>query len=298
MISAVIHTYNEEKNIQRCLSSLNWVDEIVIIDMKSNDKTQELARPFKPRIYEHPYLGFADPARNFAIQKARGKWILMVDADEEIPLSLSHRLRQLISNNDINYYRLPRKNIIFDKWIKHTGWWPDYQIRFFKKGTVNWTDKVHGIPQTKGNGFNLPPQEELSIIHYNYSTIEQYMEKMNRYTTLASKELYVANVHFSPALLSTSMTKEFLTRYFAWQGYKDGLHGLVLSLLQSFTELVIYLKLWELEGFKKEQLTFLDVGKLIKKDYEEKKSWLTHLEIRSSSNILNSLFIKLKNRLF
>ena len=125
MISVIVHTYNEEKNIDRCLNALSWADEIVMIDMGSKDKTIQEAQKYNTTIYQHPYTHFVEPARNFGISKAKYEWVLIVDADEEIPKTLSRFLQKASNENIFDYYRIPRKNIIFGKWIKHTGWWPE-----------------------------------------------------------------------------------------------------------------------------------------------------------------------------
>src|SRR3989344_5243345 len=275
MISAVIHTYNEETNIEDCLSSLNWTDEKIVVDMGSTDKTTQKAKRFGVKVHTFPYMGFADPARNFGLGQVKGDWVIVLDADERISKSLAEfLLQQTQKNTDIDYFRIPRKNIIFSKWIKHTGWWPDYQIRFFKKGAVSWSNKIHGVPITKGKGTDLDPIEKLSIIHYNYQSIEQYLNRLNRYTSIFAKELFLENQRFLLRDLFEKPSREFVNRFFVGEGFKDGVHGLALSFLQSFSELITYLKLWELEKFREEKISLLDTDKYLGKEYELKHFWL------------------------
>lgn len=297
MISAVVHTYNEEKNIERCLSSLSFTNEIVIIDMGSTDKTCQIAASYKAKIYPHPYTGFVEPARNFGIGKAKNGWILIVDADEEIPKSLAKYLLEASQKEDYDYFRIPRKNLVFGKWIRHTGWYPDYQIRFFKKGNVTWTEKIHGVPETKGKGFDIKTEEPLSIIHYNYQSLEQFLERLNRYTNIAAKEMYLSNKHFQVNNLFEAPVKEFINRYFVWEGYRDGLHGLALSLLQSFSEVVTCLKLWELEKFKEEKVTLADIDKMLTVEYRLKKFHLTETELKKEESGWRKLILRLKRKL-
>ncbi len=297
MISAVVHTYNEEKNIERCLSSLSWVDEIVVIDMGSVDKTLEIAGNYKAKIHNHSYTGFVEPARNFGIEKAKGDWIIIVDADEEIPLNLSHYLSLEVKDPKYDFYRISRKNIIFGRWIKRSGWWPDYQIRFFKKGKVRWTEKIHGIPFTSGVGTDIDASEELSISHYNYQNLDQYIERLNRYTSIAAKELFLTNKRFYLHNLIDSPTKEFINRFFVWEGYKDGIHGLALSLLQSFSELVVYLKLWELEKYKETHLELSAIGQLMDGEYKQKNYWFTETSLKETSGIIKKLLLKIKRKI-
>ena len=298
MISAVIHTFNEEKNIQRCLESLSFVDEIIVIDMHSSDKTCEEAQKYKTKIFKHNYTGYVEPARNFGISKAEGDWILILDADEEIPQTLAVFLRKSADLNTSDYFRIPRKNIIFHKWMKHAGWWPDYQVRFFKRGMVSWNDKIHGIPLTKGKGEDIEENEDFSIIHHNYQSIGQYLERMNRYTGVASKQLYEEGYKILKDDLFKKPLDEFVSRFFQRGGYLDGLHGLALSLLQSVSELVIYLKLWELEKYKEEKITLENIEYNFKEEYRIKQYWLNSTMLKSSKNLLQKTILKAKRKFY
>lgn len=136
-ISVVINTLNEEDNLPRALASVKkFADEIVVVDMKSDDKTVDIAKKAGAKVYEYKRIGYVEPARNFAIGKATGKWILIIDADEQLPGSLVKELKKIVKNPSANYYRLPRKNLIFGKWVKHSRWWPDYNIRFFQPSLI------------------------------------------------------------------------------------------------------------------------------------------------------------------
>ena len=132
-LSIALITLNEEANIERCLSSLkSFADEIILVDMGSTDQTLQKAKEFSAKIFTHPYTGFVEPARNYALDKTQGDWVFLIDADEELPKTLKLLLKELIREKSKSFYRVPRKNIIFGRWIKHAYWWPDYQIRFFK----------------------------------------------------------------------------------------------------------------------------------------------------------------------
>lgn len=136
-ISAVLVVKNEEKNLERALKSLNFVDEIIVFDMHSSDQTKKIAQQFTNKVFSTPKdFGYADPARNLALSKAKGEWLLALDADEEISPSLAKKIKELIKNQETDVYFIPRKNLIFGKAIEHSGWWPDFQARLFKKGMV------------------------------------------------------------------------------------------------------------------------------------------------------------------
>ncbi len=269
-ISVVINAFNEEQNIERALESVKWASEVVVCDMNSTDKTAEVAKKKGAKVFYHKTVGFVEPARNFAISKATGDWILILDADEEIPQSLSKRLQELVKKKiTSDFVEIPRKNIIFNKWIQNTGWWPDYQIRFFRKGSVHWNNKIHSKPDTKGAGLTLDSEEKLAILHNNYQTVALYLDRMNRYTEIQAEDLVKSGYRFNWHDIFEKPFTEFLSRYFANYGYKDGLHGLSLSLLQGFSFLVVYLKVWQKTEFKEQDLeikSFEDQAKKIGQD--------------------------------
>lgn len=297
-ISAIINTYNEEKRLPRALASLKgFANEIVVVDMMSTDATREIAKKFGARVFKHKKISFVEPARNFAIQKAKYDWVIILDADEEIPEVLKIFLKQEIKKPRASYYRISRKNVIFGKWIKHTGWWPDFNIRFFKKGTVSWNQLIHSVPVTTGIGFDLPSSEEYSIRHKAYSSIEEYLTRMNRYTSVQARELNRKNIEFVWANLITKPLSEFLRRFFAEEGFKDGVHGLALSLLQAFSELTIYIKLWQKQNFKKRKLDLVGVESELEKAGDEINWWLEESKIRISKNIFRKLWLKILRRL-
>jgi (heptosyl)LPS beta-1,4-glucosyltransferase len=296
-VSVIINTFNEEENLPRALSSAKLLaDEIVVVDMKSDDKTVEIAKKGGAKVYQYKRVGYVEPARNFAISKATGDWIFILDADEEIPKTLVKRLRRLVKSGKGDYYRIPRKNIIFGKWMKHSRWWPDMNIRFFKKGKVTWNEVIHSVPLTKGKGVDLEAKEDLAIIHHNYQTITQYLERMNRYTTIQAKLLINEDYRFIWKDLIKKPLSEFLSRYFAGEGYKDGLHGLAVSLLQAFSEIVVYLKIWEKEKFLEQAITINEIANQIGEAEAETNWWLTEALIRTRGFLL-SFPLRVKRKL-
>ncbi len=212
-ISAVINTLNEEKNIERAIKSLSFVDEILVCDMYSDDKTVEIAKKLGAKIVYHKRTGYVEPARNFAISKVTGDWVLILDADEEITEKLAKELREMANKPLVSdYVRIPRKNIIFGRWMRASKWWPDYNIRFFKKGNVKWSGKIHIPPDVTGQGLDLPEKEELAILHHHYDDISQFVDRLNRYTTIQAKELVKSGYKFSWQDLIIKPTGEFLGR--------------------------------------------------------------------------------------
>jgi len=287
-ISVVVNTLNEEKNLPRALSSIrDFADEIVVCDMYSEDKTLEMAKKFGAKIFKHKRTNFVEPARNFAINCAQGDYILVLDADEEIPKSLTKELKRIAKENIFDYVLIPRKNIIFGKWIQYSRWWPDYLVRFFKKGKVSWRDKIHSEPIAKGKEFKLSASEENAIIHHHYFSLNQYLERMIRYSQIQAEELVTEGYQFVWSDLIKKPLGEFLSRFFAGEGYKDGVHGLILAFLQAFSVFLVYAFVWEKKGFEKEEIS--GVFNEIEKSLKEIKFWLVQKEKNPLLRIIKRL---------
>jgi (heptosyl)LPS beta-1,4-glucosyltransferase len=294
-ISVVINTLNEEKNLPRAVASVkSFADEIIVVDMESTDKTVEVAKSLGAKVFTHKKTGYVEPARNFALRQAHGLWLFVLDADEEVPQGLALQIQKITKNPKSDYFRIPRKNIIFGHWMKHSRWWPDYNIRFFKKGTVSWNEIIHAVPMTQGVGDDVEAKEDYAIIHHNYDSLEQYIERINRYTSqhaiLKIKEGY----KFSWKDVITRPSNEFLSRYFFGEGYKDGLHGLALSLLQAFSELAVYLKIWQKEKFIEQNPTIGEVTSLIKETEKELHYWQADAMVKGGGGFFQKIRRKLK----
>lgn len=298
-ISAVVNTRNEAENIFDCLKNLKFCDEIVVVDMESTDNTKEIAKEFTDRIYDHKAVGYVEPARNFAINKAVGEWILIIDADERAPKTLGAKLIEIADKNEVDFVRIPRKNLVFGQWLQHSRWWPDYNIRFFKKGSVEWQDEIHSVPVTYGTGINLADDPGMALEHHHYDSVDEYFTRALRYSGQQAKELIDSGYKFDPADLVTKPIGEFLSRFFAGEGYKDGLHGLVMALLQFFSILLVYLKVWQSEGhtsIKERDFTPLWQKIFIEKS-KEFRYWLLTVRIQASRSKTGTFFLKLLRRL-
>ncbi len=294
-ISAVITAISgEEKYLDSCLASVkNFVDEIVIIDMSEGDEISKIGKKFKARVIKHEFVNYVEPVRNFGISKATSDWILILDPDEEIGLQLVTRLKEIIKEDEADYVRIPRENIVFKKVLRHARWWPDYNIRFFKKGKVSWDEVIHAVPMTEGNGFDLEAKNELAIIHHHYESIEQFIERMNRYTSVQAK-LKSKDYDFNPIDLISRPSAEFLSRYFAAEGYKDGIHGLALSALQAISELILYLKIWQLAGFKDENLNINKVVEELENTKKEFNYWENDTKVKEGGGLIPRIKRKLR----
>ncbi len=294
-ISAVINTLNEEKNIERAIKSVKWADEIVVVDMESVDDTVKIAKKLGANVFNHKKMGFVEPARNFAIEKTNGDWVLILDADEEIPQTLAEKLQEIASQNSVDYVEIPRKNVIFGKWMKESMWWPDLNIRFFKKGKVIWSNKIHSKPKTSGQGLKLEVKEEFAITHHHYVSLDQYLERLFRYTKIQAEELYADGTKFKWTDLLEKPLIEFLSRFFANRGFEDGLHGLSLGLLQAFSQLIVYLRIWELEKFRQEEIQLKELKNLTAKQSKDIGYWYKFSNL--SKNPIKRIIQKARNKL-
>lgn len=285
-LSVVVNAQDEERDLPSCLASVKTLaDETIVIDQSSIDNTAQIAKRAGAKVVSHERVKYVELARNFGISKAVNGWVLILDPDEEITSALSQRIKAIIKDPQADYYRIPRKNIIFGKWIKHALWWPDYQVRLFKKGKVSWPEIIHSVPMTTGIGIDLPEEEDLAILHHNYNSIDQYLEKMNRYTSIQSELLHKDGKKFEWVDLINKPFNEFVRRYFGSAGYKDGVHGLSLSLLQAFSELVIYLKLWQINKFEDKQIRLNELSELINKKDKEYQYWQNDSLYSETKNI-------------
>ncbi len=239
-LSVIVITLNEEKNIEECLRSVHWADEIIVIDSESTDKTVELAKKFTQNIFQlKESYGIK---RNFGIEKANGEWILWVDADEKISDELRIEIQQTIIQNKFDAYFISRKSFFINKFIKHCGWYPDYSLRLFKKSTgLKFNESlVHESVKTKLPAGNL----KNDIIHYTDLDFEHYLNKLNHYTTQSAEELKNKKKKASLFDILFRPVFTFCKMYFFKLGILDGYTGLVLCILSSFHVMIKYSKLY------------------------------------------------------
>ncbi len=292
-ISVVIHTKNAEKTLTSAIKSVMfWASEIIVVDMKSDDRTIEIAKELGAKVLLVPDAKFADPARQFALDKAKGPWILVLDADEEIPKTLALHLQELSTNMEVQAYELPRKNMIFGFWA-HTGWWPDYIIRFFQKGFVTWPAQIHGMPVSTGITQKVEAKDELAILHHNYENVEEFITRLNRYTSLEAEQKSEAK----PPV--RAFFHEFIRRYFSESGAQQGEYGQALSFLQACYMLIAEIKRMERKGFSVNSpaQTFARTEEELENIYKDLCYWIADMHIRSSHSFLDRLYWRIRRKL-
>jgi (heptosyl)LPS beta-1,4-glucosyltransferase len=236
----IILTKNEEKNIADCIASVNWADEVVVFDAFSQDRTVEIAQESGATVFQHPFQNFAQQ-RNAALDTVDSDWVFFVDADERATPELAVEVRRAIQDESRSGWWVPRHNYIFGRVICHAGWYPDYQLRLLRHGQARYDPKreVHELVILDGEEGYL----ENSLIHYNYETMTQFIERQNRYTDYDARILFDQGVRPKPHNFILQPLREFRRRYISLEGYKDGFHGLLLSLLMAYYTLVMYVRL-------------------------------------------------------
>jgi glycosyltransferase involved in cell wall biosynthesis len=252
MLSVAIIALNEERNLARTLASVAFADEIVVVDSYSTDRTATIAESFNARVFQQMWLGFA-AQKNFAIRQCTGDWILSLDADEELSPELQNQIRTLLpSNPPADAYFINRRNHFLNRWIKRGGYYPDPKLRLFRRTAANFAAPpqfenrpVHETMVFDGESARL----DFDLIHHAYPTLEDYLEHMDRYSTLGA-EILVAKGRtsvFLPAFYWNILVAPGLT--FLWNfvfrlGFLDGREGLLLHLYHTTYVSWKYAKAW------------------------------------------------------
>jgi glycosyltransferase involved in cell wall biosynthesis len=254
LFSVAIVTLNEEENLASTLASVQWAEEIIVVDSGSTDRTVAIARSFGAIVIERSWPGFA-AQKNFAIEQCTGTWILTLDADEELSPELQHQVRLLIAcNPPSDAFYLKRRNLFLGRWIKHGGFYPDPKLRLFRRSTANFavTPKfeerpVHEVIAFDGAAATL----DYDLIHNAYPTLSTYIEHMDRYSSLGA-DILLANGRTSSSIFSflahVLVVPEltFLWNYIGRLGFLDGREGLLLHLYHATYTSWKYAKAWEL----------------------------------------------------
>jgi len=246
-LSVVIIAGNEEKNIRDCLESVKWADEIIVIDSESSDNTRQIANEYTPKVFVKKWEGYVQQ-RKYSIEKTSYDWVLSIDADERVSDLLKLEIQELLNSDDrVNGYYIPRQNYFMNKVIKSCGWYPDYQMRFFNKNYVQLTDrKVHEGFIVEGKTSYLKNH----LIHFTHQNIADTIKKINEYSTLQAlekkdgKRVKARNLVLNPLAA-------FLNHFISRKGFKDGIYGLMVSIIHMLTNLLTYMKIWEMQNVKK-----------------------------------------------
>ncbi|MDO8621142.1 MAG: glycosyltransferase family 2 protein [Candidatus Levybacteria bacterium] len=286
-LSVVISAFNSEDKIKDCLESVKWADEIIFVDNSSTDKTLDITKKYTSKIFIKTNNKMLNINKNFGFSKATSDWILSLDSDERVTPSLRDEIKNKISNiknDDVNGYWIPRKNIIFGKWMQHTGWYPDHQLRLFRNGRGRFKEKhVHEMIEVEGETAYL----NNNIVHYNYDTIIQFLSKMaNIYAPNEAEQMVAKGYVFSWRDAIRFPLGEFLSRFFAREGYRDGFHGLMLSILMAFYHFIVFANVWEMQKFNDptDDKLLDEVGSELDKSHKQIRFWSSKERIKQIKN--------------
>lgn len=246
-LSVAMIAMNEEANLPRTLESVRWVDEIIVVDSGSKDRTIEIAESFGAKTSYHAFGGHGEQ-KNVALDLCTSEWILLLDADEVLTPDLQAEIRAVLSGEPkYDAYWIPRLNLYFGKWIRHGGFYPDHKLRLFRRGTARLSEGVgpHSTPQFNG------PRGKLRnhMLHYAYPTLAIYLEHMNRYSSEIAQLLYQRGrtSRSFPAFLWNAILNPaatFIYNYFFRLGFLDGREGLLLHLNHSVYIHWKFIKAW------------------------------------------------------
>lgn len=243
-LSLVVITLNEEKNLKACLDSVPFASDIVVLDSFSKDNTKQIAESAGARFIEQSWLGFG-PQKKKAVELAKYDWVLSLDADERLSPELQAEIRQQFERLDAKTgYLLPRISFYLGRWIRHGGWYPDYQLRLFNRQHSNWDqagihEKVIAVQTEK---FKTPIQ------HYVFESISHQVITNDKYSSLQSQNLFrEKKARFSVFKLITKPWVKFVENYFYKRGFLDGLPGFIIAVGSAYSVFLKHAKLWELE---------------------------------------------------
>jgi glycosyltransferase involved in cell wall biosynthesis len=227
-LSVVIITRNEAANIRACLESVRFADEIVVVDTASTDGTPEICREFGAQVFDQPFLGYG-PQKNFGIDRAAGEWSLNVDADERVSDSLREEIQAVIAAADAcDGYWIARQNYFGDTWIRHGGWFPDYNLRLFRKSKGRFNERsVHEAVQVNGSVGKL----RAPLVHRTCRDFAEFAQRQERYAELAAAELAREGRRAGALDLWLRPPLTFLKMYLLKRGCFDGVKGFTLARL-------------------------------------------------------------------
>ena len=225
-LSATIITKNEEKNIGRCLESLKWADEIVVVDTESSDRTLEICRQYTGHIFNEVWHGYGKQ-KNICAGLAKNRWVLNIDADEVVTPELAEEILKILTNGpQYPVYYLPRKNIFGERWVRFGGWYPDKILRLYDKEKIAFSEvQIHErlTPDENAGSLKYP------LIHYSYSNREDYVQRQDRYSTLYAQERMANGFHPNWTHLYLRPPLAFLKNFFLKRGFMDGSLGFFLA---------------------------------------------------------------------
>ena len=233
-LSIVIITFNEAKNIGRCLASVKDIaDEIIVVDSASTDDTVLIARGYGATIIDQPFLGYGEQ-KNLATKSASNDWILSLDADEALTPKLRQSILKVKQQQDFDVYEIPRLTNYCGQWIHHSGWYPDHQTRLYNRTRGSWVErKVHEYWSLDKEGKKGLLKGD--ILHYSFTSVSEHLKKIEKYTELAAREAARNNKNPSIMIMLFSPFWHFVNEYFFRLGFLDGFYGYMICKLSAYS---------------------------------------------------------------
>jgi glycosyltransferase involved in cell wall biosynthesis len=242
-LSVVVVTLNEGERIRACLESVAWADELIVVDAESQDKTAAIARELTDHVFVRPWPGFA-AQKNFGLDQAGGDWILSLDADEVVSPALRREIGEIVARGGPHAgYAVPRRNVFWGQWVRHGGLYPDRQVRLFRRGHGRFVERsVHESVRVEGSVGRLAGHLE----HRSYRDVADFLERADRYSTLAAEEWLAAGRPLRPFVdLVMRPVGRFAAMYVGRAGFLDGWRGFLLAVLYGYYVLMRSAKMWE-----------------------------------------------------
>jgi glycosyltransferase involved in cell wall biosynthesis len=242
-LTVTVITRNEAANISAALDSVRWADEIIVVDSESTDDTAAIARRYTSKVIVRSWPGYI-AQKNFAASEAAHDWILSIDADERVSPALRDEIQRTLEHEpSAAGFRIPRVAFHFGKWIRSTDWYPDYQLRLYDRRRAQWAGRyVHESVRVNGPVAQLRGE----LQHYAYRDVAHHLQTMDRYTTLAARQMFEDGRRASWIDVLVTPRLTFFRNYILRGGFRDGMAGLVISLMNSYYVGLKFAKLWEL----------------------------------------------------
>lgn len=246
-ISLVVITFNEESNIERCIRSVPFADDVVVVDSFSTDRTVELAQKCGARVFQEKWRGYG-PQKAFATEQAQHSWVLSLDADEALsPEAVTEIYAKFSDLNPEAGYIFPRRSYHLGRWIGYGGWYPDYQLRLFNKDHSQWNSAdLHEKVEVK-----VKLKLKAPILHWVFDSLSDQVVTNDRYSSLGAQQLFDKGKKFSYLKLIFKPWSKFVETYFWKRGFMDGLPGFIISVGAAYSVFLKFAKLWEMQRVRK-----------------------------------------------
>jgi len=247
-ISVVIITFNEERNIRRCLESVkNIADEIIVLDSFSTDSTETICKEYEVKFFQHKFENYAQQ-KNLALNYTTYSHVLSLDADEAVSEKLEKEILEIKNNWNLKGYYLKRLTNYCGKWIQHCDWYPDKKLRLWDKTQARWEGEIHEkVVLPKADTKTL----QNDLLHYSFYSINQHIDQINKFSSIKAQIMLQKGKKFSYVKMFGSSFSRFFKTYFLKSGFKDGFYGFVICLFSGFSNLLKYAKLKQLYNQQK-----------------------------------------------